>query len=159
MRTGTLARCSSSVRTCRIHYFDVSTGFAKGIPTYEAFRTSLAARPRERRLAASGWTTTGNPWIAVRLPQAVFNLTSGIPSTLAPRVAGKRHEARAEDGSVAGTVTVSEVGPSWGYVPFLSRYGAAEGHILVAEFDLVDGKVFPRLEPADMLAEPTPFEA
>lgn len=54
--------------------------------------------------------------------------------------------ARGPDSTPVGTVVVDEDGMSWGYGPFLRRYGADEGDVLVIEFDVAAAEVTLRLE-------------
>jgi len=116
----------------------------------EALRQANAQRPRERRVQDYGWTGEGNLWVGVRLPRTT-SLVIGIPSPILGYVAEQRFAARAEDGSDAGLIVVSDSGSSWGYGPYLSRRGADEGDILRIEFDLAQESATLRLGGEELL--------
>lgn len=103
----------------------------------QAFLHANADRPREQRVLGHGWADDGKLWLAIRIPAAWGTLSIGIPAAISRLVAGKRFSARSEDGTVAGTIAVSDAGGSWGYLPFLNRSGADEGDILLVTFDLM----------------------
>ena len=130
----------------------------RGVPVdpsaVEALRRASAQKPREKRICDYGWTPAGQIWIAIRMPRLPGRgLVFGIPGAVDQYVASQRFEAKAEDGSVVGTIAVDEKGSSWGYGPFLSRYGADEGDILRVEFDIVKNEVLLRLGGEELMDE------
>ena len=119
----------------------------------EALRAANASRPRQKRILDYGWTPDGSLWMAVRLPASYQAGVFGIPSAIQRYVEGRDFAARSEDGSLCGTIRVGEEGTSWGFGPFLSRNGADEDDILVADFDLANDAVTLRLGSDDLLEE------
>jgi hypothetical protein len=111
----------------------------------DALRQANAARPRERVIEDYGWNREGALWVAASLPKRHASPVIGMPSSIRHYVSDRRFEARAEDGSAAGTIAVNEDGTSWGYGPFLARRGADEGDILVIEFHLATEEVILKL--------------
>ena len=122
--------------------------------TVTMMREALAMRTRERRTSNYGWTPNGTLWIATRLPSRLNNYTLYIPSAIVRFLYGRRFVVRSKDGGEEGIVVIDEKGISWGYGSFLSRQGADEDDILLAEFDLVHEQVTLKLEAEDFLDEP-----
>lgn len=130
----------------------------RGVPVdpsaVEALRRANAQRPREKRICDYGWTPQGRLWVGVRMPRRPDRgLVVGIPGAIDQYVLGRRFTARAEDGSIVGAIAVDEKGTSWGYGPYLSRYGADEGDILRIEFDIVGEEVTLRLGGDELMDE------
>lgn len=130
----------------------------RGVPVdpaaVEAVRRANAQRPREKRVQDYGWTTGGRLWLAVRLPRhPEGGLVIGIPAAIDQYVIDRRFLARSEDGAEVGTIVIDQKGTSWGYGPYLSRYGADEGDILRIEFDLVEGSVTLRIGGEELMDE------
>jgi len=117
----------------------------------DALRRANASRPRERVIEDYGWNREGALWVAARVPRNLMSPVIGIPSSIAHYVANRHFPARAEDGSPAGEIGVSDNGSSWGYSPFLGRRGADEGDVLVIEFHLAAGEVVLRLGDVELL--------
>lgn len=111
----------------------------------DALQQANAARPRERVIEDYGWNEDGALWVAARVPRRLGSVVIGIPSSIAHYVAERRFPARADDGSEAGTIAVSDGGTSWGYGPFLRRRGADEGDTLSIQFDLAAGEAVLKL--------------
>jgi hypothetical protein len=111
----------------------------------EALRASSASRPRQRRIVDHGWTPAGSLWVAIRLPATHQRSVFFMPSAVRRVVEGREFAARSEDGSPYGTLRVGNEGNCWGFSQFLSRNGADEDDILVADFDLVNDSVTLRL--------------
>ena len=78
---------------------------------------------------------------------------SGYPRSIRRYVQGREFEARCENGSPCGTVRVGEGGASWGFSLFLSRNGADDDDILVADFDLSGNTVTLRLGSDELMEE------
>jgi hypothetical protein len=94
--------------------------------------------------------------MAVRMPRRPDRaLVVGIPAAIDHYIFGQRFTARAEDGSIVGELAVDEKRTSWGYGPYLSRYGADEGDILRIEFDIVVGKATLKLGGNELMDEVT----
>jgi hypothetical protein len=121
----------------------------------EALRTVAASRGRRKRTIEFGWDADGR----LRLTADVANVNSAvvyIPASISRYVAGRRFEARTQEGTPAGVIAVDESsGASWGYGPFLSRRGAEPGDALTVRFDLVDETVTLSLDDETALIEET----
>jgi hypothetical protein len=106
----------------------------------EMASSTIATRSRQRRTLAYGWDDDG----ALRLSVVVGTANGpvfGIPSTISRYVAGRRFQARTQEGTTAGVIAVNEEGTSsWGFGPFLHRRGAEVGDILSVRFNLVTGE-------------------
>lgn len=97
-------------------------------------------RPRRRRYAHNEWTARGT----LRLERETtynWSLVTSVPKALKPYLAGRVFEAVDAAGVTAGQVRWDEDGVSWGYGPFLQRHAAEDGDVLIAEFNLVEGRV------------------
>jgi hypothetical protein len=65
------------------------------------------------------------------------NMVFGCPSAVQRYLAGQEYQCKTKDGNHdCGTVVFNEAGMSYGYGPFVSRYGLDADDILLAEFDL-----------------------
>jgi hypothetical protein len=106
----------------------------------EALRAVIATRPRERRALAYGWDEEGNLWLTVSLANIATPVV-GIPVSISRYVAGRRFQARTQEGTPAGVIAIDEQGASWGYGPFLRRRGAEPGDVLTLRFDLASEEV------------------
>jgi hypothetical protein len=106
----------------------------------EALRTVIATRPRQRRALEYGWDEEGNLWLTVALGNTNSPVV-GIPAGISRYVAGRRFQARTQDGTLAGVIAIDEHGASWGYSPFLRRRGAEPGDVMTLRFDLVSEEV------------------
>jgi len=105
----------------------------------EALRAVAASRGRRQRTLEYGWDGDGR----LQLTADLANVNSAvvyIPASISRYVAGRRFEARTQEGTSAGVIVVDESsGASWGYGPFLRRRGAESGDALTIRFDLVGG--------------------
>jgi len=106
----------------------------------EALRAVIATRPRERRALAYGWDEDGNLWLTVSLAN-IGSPVVGIPASISRYVAGRRFQAKTQEGTPAGVIAIDEDGTSWGYGPFLRRRGAEPRDVMMLRFDLVSEEV------------------
>jgi hypothetical protein len=124
----------------------------------EALRTANAEHSREKRVLDYGWTPEGCLWVAVRLPD-LKSRTAFIflmPSSIRRLVADGEFPAFSESGIPSGRIRVKEDGQSWGYGPFLTRTGADEDDIFIAEFDLAERTAILRLGDDEVLEKLSP---
>jgi Sigma-70, region 4 len=107
----------------------------------EALRAVAASRERRRRTLEYGWDQDGRLRLTVELAD-VTSAVVYIPTSISRYVAGRRFEARTQEGVPAGVIVVDDSsGASWGYGPFLRRRGAESGDALTIRFDLVSETV------------------
>jgi hypothetical protein len=68
--------------------------------------------------------------------------TIGCPSPILKFLQGKKFRCIGKDGyHDCGLITINDKGTSYGFSPFIRRYGLDENDILLAEFDLIDQTV------------------
>lgn len=102
-----------------------------------ALRHVSAAKPAQRRVCGYGRRGSTVVWLEVAVPRSRgSSLVVRIPAGVAGQLTGHRFSARADDGSHAGTIVVSDRGSSWGYGRFLSAARARELDVLLVEFDV-----------------------
>jgi hypothetical protein len=102
----------------------------------EAVRNSNALRQKERRVLDHGWTSSGQLWVATRLPSAHSKFTFGIPGPIRRFLAGRQFAASDDHGVGHGQIRINDEGTSYGFGAFVRQRGGDEGDILIAEFDL-----------------------
>ncbi|MCI0561843.1 MAG: hypothetical protein MN733_25435, partial [Nitrososphaera sp.] len=104
----------------------------------EAVRIANRLRPREKRVLEYGWSNDGALWIAVRVPRmSKQNIVFGCPGAVQRYLVGQEYQCKTKEGNHdCGTVVFNEAGTSYGYGPFVRRYGLDADDILLAEFDL-----------------------
>jgi hypothetical protein len=109
----------------------------------EAVRIANHLQPRERRVLGHGWSEDGRLWVAARIPHTgAASLVVGCPGPIRRYLSGRNFECQVkETHHRCGTIGINEKGMSYGYGPFIRRYGLDEGDILLAEFDLLAGTV------------------
>jgi YD repeat-containing protein len=119
----------------------------------EALRAVAASRDRRQRTLEYGWDEDGR----LRLTADLANIHSPviyIPVGISRYVAGRQFEAKTQEGTPAGTISVDDSsGASWGYGPFLRRRGAEPGDSLTIRFNLVSGTVTLSLDDETALLE------
>jgi hypothetical protein len=116
-------------------------GHAADPAQVEALRAVIATRPRQRRALAYGWDEDGRLCLTVGLGN-ISSPVVGIPASISRYVAGRRFQAKTQEGTPAGVIAIDdESGASWGYGPFLRRRGAEPGDVLTLRFDLVSEEV------------------
>jgi hypothetical protein len=118
----------------------------------EALRAMIATRSRQRRTLAYGWDEDGRLWLTVVLAN-ISSPVVGIPASISRYVAGRRFQARTQEGTPAGVIAIDESGASWGYGPFLRRRGAEPGDALTLRFDLVSAEVILSLDDESALVD------
>lgn len=106
----------------------------------EALRAAVSTRTRRRRILAHGWEEDGRLRVAVEIAN-VNSPVIGIPAGIARYLAGRQFQAKTQEGTPAGNISVDESGTSWGYGPYLRRRGAEPGDVLTLRFDLVSEEV------------------
>ncbi|GMQ87274.1 MAG: hypothetical protein BMS9Abin08_0474 [Gammaproteobacteria bacterium] len=104
----------------------------------EALREANQLRPREKRVIGYGWSEDGTLWVAARIPRHSGSLVIGLPSGINRILTDQKFPCISKnDRRECGTIVVDAKGTSWGYGPFMRRYGADVNDILLTEFDLV----------------------
>ena len=109
----------------------------------EAVRIANHLKPKEKRVLEHGWGNDGKLWIAARIPRLGKNsMVIGCPGAIQRYLIGQEFECKTKEGSHrCGTVVINDKGSSYGYGPFIRRYGLDENDILLAEFDLGESTV------------------
>lgn len=104
----------------------------------EAVRIANRLRPREKRVLEYGWSDDGTLWIAVRVPRmSKQNMVFGCPGAVQRYLVGQEFQCKTKEGNHdCGTVVFNDAGMSYGYGPFVRRYGLDADDILLAAFDL-----------------------
>jgi hypothetical protein len=123
-------------------------------PAYlEAYRGANNLGKRERRAMEHGWNEQGALWLAIELPKfGKSSLVVYAPAAIQRFLAGQRFDAFAKDsGEACGTVAFQATGNSYGYGVFINKYGLDENDVLLAEFDLPEGKVLLSVGTDDLL--------
>ncbi len=78
----------------------------------------------------------------------------GCPGAVRRYLIGQKFECRANEGnSPCGTIAINDQGSSYGYGPFVRRYGLDENDILLAAFDLATNIVTLSLADEEILEE------
>lgn len=106
--------------------------------TVEAVRKANRIKPRDERVLDSGWSKDGKLWIAAKIPRiGKNNMVIGCPSTIKRFLMNQQFQGIAKDSKITCcTIGINEAGFSYGYAPFIRRYGLDENDVLLAEFDL-----------------------
>ena len=130
-------------------------GVAVDPAAVEAVRIANHLKPREKRVLEHGWASDGKLWIAARVPRLFKqSMVIGCPGAIQRYLVGQKFECRTKEGNQeCGTVVVDEKGTSYGYGPFIWRYGLDEDDILLAEFDLATNTVTLSLAADELLGE------
>ncbi len=130
-------------------------GVAVDPAAVEAVRISNQLKPREKRVLEHGWASDGKLWIAARVPRlSKQSMVIGCPDAIQRYLVGQKFQCRTKEGNQeCGTVAVDEKGTSYGYGPFIRRYGVDENDILLAEFDLATNTVNLSVAADELLSE------
>ena len=100
-----------------------------------ALQGILSTRTRGRRRSSYRWQEDGTLSLTIVLT-SVSSPVISIPHDISRYVAGRRFKAVTSEGIAAGVIATDEKGLSWGYGPFLGRFGAEAGDVLNVSFDL-----------------------
>jgi Sigma-70, region 4 len=124
-----------------LEHVDVSIWKLRGIkvdPTaVEAMRTANHLRPKQKRVLQYGWEQNGILWLAARVPKLTGSMIIGCPGPVRRFLDGQQFTCIAKEGNQdCGTITINDRGTSYGYGPFIRRYGVDENDVFLAEFDL-----------------------
>ena len=130
-------------------------GVAVDPAAVEAVRMANQLKPREKRVLEHGWTDDGKLCIAARVPRlGKQSMVIGCPGAIQRYLIGQEFQCRTKEGNhKRGTVVINEKGTSYGYGPFIRRYGLDEDDILLAEFDLATNTVQLSLADDELLGE------
>lgn len=102
-----------------------------------ALRSRIHTKPKQRRVLQYGWSSDGNLWIAARIPKLASSMILGCPSPIQRYLIGQEFIGLTKEGHhKCGVITINDKGMSYGYTPFIRRYGLDENDVLLAEFDL-----------------------
>lgn len=145
--------------SCVIEHVGIGVWKLRGVivdpAAIEAVRIANHLKPREQRVLEYGWTDDGKLWIAARIPRLGKNsMVIGCPGAVRRYLIGQKFECKANEGnSPCGTIAINDQGSSYGYGPFVRRYGLDENDILLAAFDLATNIVTLSLADEEILEE------
>lgn len=144
MRRGVAAGLNRNSLTVATSYSLILDNPAQDRWTLRGSRVSPAAlesvgHARQPRLRDEEWQASG----ALRVRREVgttWSMVVSLPRAYERIFGGRAFEAVDDNGEPVGQIRFNDTGTSWGYSPFLQTLDAAEGDLLVADFDLVSAR-------------------
>ena len=137
----------SSTYSCVLEHLGIGVWKLRGTEVspaaVEAVRKANRIKPREERVLESGWSEDGKLWVAAKIPRLGKNaMIIGVPGSIKRFLETQSFKCIAKESKIeCGTITINANGTSYGYGPFIRRYGLDENDVLLAEFDLASNNV------------------